>query len=317
MLFGEHAVIYDRPCIVAAVDQRFEVTVQQLADNRQEIIVEAPGVGMKYYRKSLAELDSRRTPKGIRFVEAVVKKFFEKHKNGGLYIKTENHFSCEYGFGSSAAVTVGLAKALHQLYLIKVTDRQLFDFCYQVVLEVQGVGSGFDIAAALYGGCLYFVTGGKKIVPMFSGSSPLLSLPIVVGYTGVKADTPTLVRQVAELKRHHPIKVNRLFDQISEIVEKAKKALMEKDWQQAGELMDENQLLLDELGVSSVELDQLIEAAKKAGAYGAKLSGAGGGDCMVVLVNEKIRSRVEAGIEAAGGKALKVKLGAEGARVEK
>jgi mevalonate kinase len=334
MLFGEHAVIYDRPCIVAAVDQRFEVTVQQLADNRQEIIVEAPGVGMKYYRKSLAELDSRRTPKGIRFVEAVVKRFFEKHKNGGLYIKTENHFSCEYGFGSSAAVTVGLAKALHQLYLIKVTDRQLFDFCYQVVLEVQGVGSGFDIAAALYGGCLYFVTGGKKIVPMFSGSLPitrsdrddkadeeslsaLSSLPTVVGYTGVKADTPTLVRQVAELKRHHPIKVSRLFDQISEIVEQAKRALVEEDWQQAGELMDKNQMLLDELGVSSVELDRLIKAAKEAGALGAKLSGAGGGDCMVALVGRQTRAMVERAIKQAGGKVLKVKLGAEGARIEK
>ena len=152
MLFGEHAVVYNRPCIVAAVDQRFVVEVEKL--DQAEIVVEAPGVGLKYYRKSLEELGSKRVPKEVLFVETVVKRFFEKHRNGGLKIKTKNHFSSEYGFGSSAAVTVGLAKALHELFKIKVNDKQLFDFCYQVVLEVQGVGSGFDIAAALYGGVL-------------------------------------------------------------------------------------------------------------------------------------------------------------------
>jgi len=311
MLFGEHSVIYNRQCIVAAVDQRFEVIVEKMKGKK--IVVEAPGVGLRYYRKSLEDIGGKRVPKGIRFVESVVYKFFKTYGNGeGLKIETKNHFSSKYGFGSSAAVTVGLAKALHELYKIKVSDEKLFDFCYEVVLDVQGVGSGFDIAAALYGGVLYFVTGGKRIQKL-----KVDNLPIVVGYTGIKADTPTLVRQVAELKRQHPIRVNRWFNEISYLVEKAKRKLTEGKWLELGELMDENQEVLNKLGISSVELDKLIEGAKKAGAFGAKLSGAGGGDNMIALVDEEKRKKIEKAIELEGGEVLRVKLGGEGVRIEK
>jgi mevalonate kinase len=310
MVFGEHAVVHGWPCIVAAVDRRFVVEVERL--DRPEIVVEAPGVGLKYYRKSLQDLGTKRVPKEVLFVETVVKNFFKQHKNGGLKIKTKNHFSSEFGFGSSAAVTVGLAKALHELFRLRISNQQLFDFCYQVVLEVQGLGSGFDIAAALYGGVLYFLTGGKMIK-----SLSVKNLPVVVGYTGVKADTPTLVRQVAELQRHHPIKVERIFKAIGRIVKQGEKTLLAGDWPEAGRLMNQDQELLDELGVSSLELDRLIEAARGAGAYGAKLSGAGGGDCMIALVGPSQRKEVEKAITKAGGEVLKVSLGAFGVRREK
>jgi len=310
MIFGEHAVVYDRPCIVAAVDQRFEVKVEKIKE--KEMRVRAPGVGILDYRKPLEKLGETRITKELRFVEIVVKKFYKNCKNGGIKIETRNHFLSEHGFGSSAAVTVGLTKALHEMFQVKISQKELFDFCYQVVLEVQGVGSGFDIAAALHGGVVYFVTGGKRIEKL-----KVQSLPIVVGYTGIKADTPTLVRQVAELKRQHSIKVNRWFDEISYLVKKAKKRLVEKKWKEAGELMNENQNILSELGVSSVELNRLIDAGRKAGAYGAKLSGAGGGDCMIAIVSEDKRLIVERAIENAGGEILRVKLGGEGVRIEK
>ncbi len=319
MLFGEHSVVYDRPCIVAAVDQRFEVVVEKAEGD--EMVVQAPGVGIYDYRKSLDQLGETRITKELRFVEVVVREFYKKHRNGGIKIETRNHFSSEHGFGSSAAVTVGLAKALHEMFGIKMSDKELFDFCFKVVLKVQGVGSGFDIAAALYGRVLYFKTGGKEILPIFSGSETVdvssEPMPIVVGYTGVKADTPTLVRQVAELRRRSPQRVERCFDEITEIVEEARNKLKNSDWQRVGELMNENQNKLKELGVSSVELDRLIRVARKAGAYGAKLSGAGGGDCMLAVVSKANRDKVERAIEKVGGEVMKVKLGTKGARTEK
>lgn len=309
MLFGEHSVVYDRPCIVAAVDQRFLVTVEKI--DGDELVVEAPAVGV-YERKKLDELGTRRISKGLRFIEMTVKRFYEKHKNGGLKVETENHFSSLYGFGSSAAVTVSLSKALFEMEGIKIDDKSLFDFCYQVVLDVQGVGSGFDIAGALYGGLVYFMTGGKKIENIKTSD-----LKFVVGYTGIKADTPTLIRQVAELKRRHPRKTNKCFNEITNIVEMAKKEMKIGNWEKVGELMNENQLRLKELGVSSVELDKLIEASRISGAYGAKLSGAGGGDCMIAVVSEDKRKEVEKAIEKAGGEVLRVKLGASGVKIEK
>ena len=309
MLFGEHSVVYDRPCIVAAVDQRFLVTVEKIEG--KEMIVQAPGVGIYDYRKSLDKLGETRITKEMRFVEVVVREFYNRHKNGGIKIETKNHFSSEHGFGSSAAVTVGLVKALFELENIKINDKELFDFCYQVVLNVQGVGSGFDIAAALYGGVVYFVTGGKEIEKF-----EVPYLEFVVGYTGIKADTPTLVRQVGELRRRNFKKVDKCFDKITQIVKKARISLEKKDWEKVGELMNENQVRLRELGVSSVELDRLIEASMEAGAYGAKLSGAGGGDCMIAVVSKEKRKGVEKAINEAGGEVMRVKLGAEGVRIE-
>ena len=317
MLFGEHSVVHNHPCLVAAVDQRFLVTVEKIKGD--ELVVKAPAVGI-YERKKLDELGTRRISKGLRFIEMTVKRFYEGHQNGGLKVVTENHFSSKYGFGSSAAVTVGLANALFELEKIKISDKELFDFCYQVVLDVQGVGSGFDIAAALYGEVLCFVTGGREIrrlrfrTKTSESSEPL---PIVVGYTGIKADTPTLVRQVGEIKRQHPVKVNKWFREITEIVNLAEKKINKGDWEEVGELMNKNQLVLQKLQVSSVELDRLIEACLKAGAYGAKLSGAGGGDCMIAVTSEEKRKGVEKAIVQAGGEVLRVNLGAVGARIER
>jgi mevalonate kinase len=310
MLFGEHSVVYNRPCIVAAVDQRFEVVVERIKE--KEMIVQAAGVGIYDYRKKLDDLGGTRITKELSFVEVVVREFYKKHPNGGIRIETKNHFSSEHGFGSSAAVTVGLAKALHEMSGIKMSNKELFDFCYEVVLKVQGVGSGFDIAAALYGGVLRFVTGGKEIKRL-----TVKELPIVVGYSGIKADTPTLVRQVAELKRRSPKRVKKCFDEITKIVGVAEVELLKASWQRIGELMNENQEKLEHLGVGSVELDRLIKGSVEAGAWGAKLSGAGGGDCMLAVVDEKKRREVEKAIEAAGGEVMRVKLGAEGARIEK
>ncbi|MBU1085204.1 MAG: mevalonate kinase [Candidatus Beckwithbacteria bacterium] len=310
MLFGEHSVVYNRPCIVTAVDQRFEVIVERIEG--KEMIVQAPGVGIYDYRKDIDKLGETRITKELRFVEVVVREFYKKHTNGGIKIETSNHFSSEHGFGSSAAVTVGLSKALHEMFSIKMSNKQLFDFCYEVVLQVQGVGSGFDVAAALYGGLVYFVTGGKKIEKF-----QVRNLEFVVGYTGIKADTPTLVRQVGEMKRQHSNRVKKWFDEITLIVEEAKVSLESRDWERVGELMNKNQEILHRLGVSSVELDRLIKASREAGAFGAKLSGAGGGDCMIAVVSKEKREGVEKAIEEAGGKVLKVKLGSRGVRIER
>ena len=75
--------------------------------------------------------------------------------------------------------------------------------------------------------------------------------------------------------------------------------------------------LLQNLGVSTDKLDKMIEAAKVAGAYGAKLSGAGGGDCMIALVSEDTKEKVEKAIKKVSGEIIKVKNNTEGVRTEK
>lgn len=309
MIMGEHSVVYGHPCIVTAVDQRVRVTVE--LNGEGEIHVCSPNVGLDEYHKSITRLGRDDVPKSMSFVEHLVKRIYKKYKiTKGIRITTESDFSTQFGFGSSAAVVSALAFAMNKYFDLKMSTRNIFDESYGAVLDVQGVGSGFDVAASVYGGTLYYVTPGKVIENIYDGN-----LPMVVGYTGIKADTPTLVRQVAELRRQEKW-VDAVFKNITELVNKGKEVFKSKDFDQLGKLINKNQELLSSLNISSKELDNLIKIAMNSGASGAKLSGAGGGDCMIAFCTEEKRTKVVDSIEKVGGVWMNVRTGAEGVRVE-
>ena len=311
MLFGEHAVVYNRPCIVTTVDQRIRVLIELVFGD--EIKIDAPEVGVADYTKKLGLLGQHKNlPKGVQFLEMSILNFFEKYKvKSGLKIETKSEFSSEFGFGSSSAVTVAALKGLSELFKIKMDNKKLFDLAYKTVLSVQEVGSGFDLTAAIWGGTIFFVTGGEKVIPL-----KVKKLPLVVGYTGIKADTPTMVKKVASLRENNKKLVDSIFDQISLLTNKAKTVLLRGNFKKTGELMNLNQELLDALGVNTKELSNLIIAARETGAWGAKLSGAGGGDCMIAFVKEEKRKAVESAIQKAGGGVIKVRPNAEGVKIE-
>jgi mevalonate kinase len=113
----------------------------------------------------------------------------------------------------------------------------------------------------------------------------LADLPVVIGFSGDKVSTTNLIERVAERKSKNPEQVEGIFKQIEKLARKAKDLLLEREWAQLGYLLNQNQDLLDSLGVSTPQLSKQIIAAREAGAFGAKLSGAGGGDCMFALVD--------------------------------
>jgi mevalonate kinase len=309
MLFGEHAVIHGKPCIVSAVDARMRVFLKKRKDNK--IFLNIPDLNLKNYFISIDDLD-KPTEKEVRFVLTAIKNFFEKYKvKRGLEIETKSEFSMEYGLGSSSAVTVATIKALSEFFEIKMGNKELFDLAYKTILDIQGVGSGFDVATAIYGGTLYFVTGGKLIEKI-----KVKDIPLVIGYSGEKADTPSLVKMVNEKLKESPEKIKKIFDEIEKIVNLARIEIENKNWKEVGKLMNLNQDLLRKLGVSSKKLENLIKAALDSGAYGAKLSGAGGGDCMIAIADLKNRKSVEMAIEKAGGKIIKLKVPGEGVKIE-
>ncbi|MCJ7826052.1 mevalonate kinase, partial [Patescibacteria group bacterium] len=310
MLLGEHAVVYDRSCLVTAVGQRMKATVELL--DTPDFQLDAEDVQVVGYKKPMTDIGNGEIPKGAKFVEIAIKNFLENHPiKGGVHVTTKSEFSSLFGFGSSSASTVCTVKALSELTGAKLSNKDIFDCSYKTVLDIQGKGSGFDVAAAVYGGTLYFVTGGKIIEPL-----TLSELPLVVGYSGVKADTVTLINEVKKKLEEEPEKVNRIFNAIKDLVEKAKKDMVKGDWETVGKWINFDQEYLRDLGVSTEKLEAMISAAKKAGAWGAKLSGAGGGDCMIALVSNDKRKAVGDAITAAGGQVIDVSVNAEGVRVE-
>ncbi len=306
ILLGEHAVVYGRPCLVTAVG-RWQATISPATDDL--LHVTAPDVGLFDCAIPLTSLEG--VPAGARFIVAAVPEFSRQHGGrGGLRVSTSSHFSSRYGLGSSAAVTVAVLQALAAWQGLPLTERELFELGRRAVLAVQGVGSGFDVAAAVYGGTLYFAANGQTIEPLAVGD-----LPLVVGYSGVKADTSTLVRGVAARRAAAPEDTDRLFDESAVLVEAGRQALQASDFATLGSLFDQAQELLAPLGASTPRLETLIAAAREGGAWGAKLSGAGGGDCLIALVPAARRQAVEAAIVAAGGEVVAVRPGEPGARL--
>ncbi|MBM3135482.1 MAG: hypothetical protein FJZ89_09430 [Chloroflexi bacterium] len=361
MLLGEHAVVYGRPCLVTAVG-RWQATVAPAADDL--LHVTAPDVGLLDCALPLTAPVGE-MPAGARFVAAAVQEFRRQHGgSGGLRVHTSSALSSRYGLGSSAAVTVAVLQALAAWQGVPLTQAELFDLGRRAVLAVQGVGSGFDVAAAVYGGALYFAAGGPTIEPLAKvnisslraqrsnlshgatvrllrrsaplkrhhallpetagvmalhrndSGKPVGELPLVVGYSGVKADTTTLVRGVAARRAAAPQEIDRLFDESAALVEAGRRALLAGDFATLGRLFAQAQELLVRLGVSTPRLEALIAAAREAGAWGAKLSGAGGGDCLIALAPSERHQAVEAAIVAAGGELVAVRPGEPGARVE-
>jgi mevalonate kinase len=226
----------------------------------------------------------------------------------GLRIDT-NGPSLSYGLGSSSAVTAATAAALDAALGLALSQRAMFDLAYSAVLDAQGKGSGFDVAAAIYGGTIWFEMGGTAIEPV---DAP--ELPFRIGYSGAKVSTRRFVDGVEQIRERNPLIVERIFDTIGAIVVQARTALELGDWGKLGDLMDLNQGLLDALGVNTPALAQLIFATRSAGALGAKLSGAGGGDCMAALAPNGAQTSVDQAIRQTGT-LVELPLGVAGVRV--
>lgn len=310
MLFGEHAVVYGRPCIVTAVGQRMRATVELIEKTTFEL--QAPDIKVTDYQKSMSELGIGEIPKGAKFVEMAVKNFSQKYPiSGGIKVTTTSEFSSEFGFGSSSASTVCVIKALSELTGARLDKKGVFNLSYKTILEIQGKGSGFDVAAATFGGTLYYITPGRVIEVL-----DIDSLPLIVGYSGIKFDTVALINEVSKKSDQYPQVIENTYSQIEKLVEQAKVSLLNKDWSALGELMNFNEGYLSILGVEGEKLAAMIYGAREEGGYGAKLSGAGIGDCMIAIATEDKVSAVKKGITDAGGKIIDVQTNVEGVRIE-
>lgn len=310
MLSVGYAVVHGYPTVVTAVDQRLFVTVTK---NGVDVFhLDAPDLGLSSYTKSMTDLGKKDLPKAVRFIEILYKNFLKRHpQKEGIIVTTRSDFSSTYGFGSSSAVTVAFAKALTTLYGLELSKQELFDLCYEAVIEVQGVGSGFDLAAAIWGGLLYYVSPAKVVKEVNSKK-----IPLVIAYSGEKADTPTLIRVVNDKLEKNPEKIDTVFKRIATVAEDFPQAAEDENWKKIGDLFNESQECARELGVSNNRLEQLISTAIDSGAYGATSSGAAGGDCILAITSETNVNHVREALEKINGKVIDVTINAEGVKIE-
>ena len=317
-LFGEHAVVYGEPAVPCAIERRATVTVERRSDS--QICVQANDLTLDGFTVTWGgRTDSRPdvdvpTPlieTAMGYLDGAIEQALEAAGESGIGfdITVESAIPLGAGLGSSAAVVVAGIDAATRELGVELAPETIADRAYQVEYEVQdGQASRADTFCSAMGGAVR-VEGDdcRQLIDV-------PTLPFVIGYDGDAGDTGELVAGVRSLKDEYGFAADTVAA-IGDIVRSGERALREDDVEEIGRLMDFNHGLLSALGVSARSLDSMVWAAREAGADGAKLTGAGGGGCIVALDrSEQTRTALEytPGCETA----FRAELDTDGVRVE-
>jgi mevalonate kinase len=289
ILLGEHAVVYGRPAIAVPVTRvQAEATVTS----------GFPGEGVSIYASDLDQMISLATAPRDDPLAAIVR--ITLHELGissapDWVVCVRSTIPMAAGMGSGAAVSAAIVRALAAAAGYELPSRAVSELVYQVERLHHGIPSGIDNTVVSYACPIYFIKGQSP--------QPLrIARPfwLVIGDTGVPSPTKAAVLDVRRAWEAERASFEELFDRIAALVEAARAAIETGAIEVLGPLMNENQALLREIGVSSLELERLIETACAQGASGAKLVGAGRGGNMIALVEPEQADRVAAALRAAG-----------------
>jgi mevalonate kinase len=194
----------------------------------------------------------------------------------GFDVTIESDIPLGGGLGSSAAVTVAGIDAATRELGVELSAEDVADRAYRAENAVQhGEASRADTFCSAMG-------GGVRIAGDDCRAIDVPDLPLVVGFDGGAGDTGELVAGVRALRDEYDFARDTVAA-IGDLVRAGEDALADDDRAELGRLMDVNHGLLSALGVSAPTLDEMVWAARDAGAAGAKLTGAGGGGSIVAL----------------------------------
>jgi mevalonate kinase len=276
-LFGEHAVVYGKPGIAMAIKPRVFVTVRETK---------------RPQRAKSPYIDGCFEAMGVA---------------GSVYINSQIPSSS--GLGSSAAVTVATLSAINDEFGRNKTREEIANMAFEIEKTVQkGRASPTDTTVSTYGG-IVLITGNSR------RRLPPQNMHLVVGDSLISHSTAKMVEQVSDLKKKHP----QIVDSVLSAIEGVSLAAIHHldDPRELGHYMNMNHSLLETLGVGHPQLSRLVLAARSAGAYGAKITGAGGGGCMVALCPKQLKHRIAGAIEACEARAIITGIDTEGVRKER
>ena len=265
ILFGEHFVVHGAPAIAAGISGKVEVTVKQADENK--IITE----------RKVNKEDSVNAIQNI-LDSMGIKEKYEVTLTGDL--RTYG------GLGSSAAFCVALVKALAEEKDIHPTKAEINKHAFEGEKAFHGTPSGIDNTVASYGGIVEFTKReeGENRVEFFN---PGKALDMVVAFTGKYGPTAKMIERVKRFREQDETEFAMLMDEYLDIAREGRKFLEKGKRRMIGTLMNANQSLLSELGVSDEANDKVIRITLDEGALGAKLTGGGGGGCCIALAKDE------------------------------
>lgn len=280
ILFGEHTVVYKKPAIAVAIDRG--VNVELIPRNDDNITVKLDLID--YYKKSQLvnkklnyKIDSQKKMITDYIYEVI--NLFEFEKGFDLTVDIKMYLGA--GLGSSAAVTVSTLKAV-SLYVNKQIDKKtIAQTAREIEIKIQGAASPIDTSMSTYGGIIFIDENSKLNRIDFN-----MKLPLIVSNCEISGNTGKLVESVRLKYEKYPTIVGNIFKAMEQIAIDAKVALEKGNSELIGDLMNINQGLLDAIGVNTTELSDMVYKAREYGAKGSKLTGSGGGGCIIAYTPE-------------------------------
>jgi len=297
IVVGEHFVVYGETAIVMAVNRHVQVTVEERKDHSLYISSDLGVAGTFVegrYKGEKGGAGSRKILEPIKIsAQAVLNALKERR---GLNIEVNSTIPMAAGLGSSGALAVATVAAVGKLLGTELSEKEMLALSLEAEKFVHVNPSGVDQTISTYGGIVVYKKG--EGITRLKVESPI---PLVIGNTGILRNTGLLVDSVRVRKSGFPEIMTSIIRVAGQLSQQSIEALRRNDLNRLGELMDINHGLLVAIGVSHEALDKLVYAAKRGGALGAKLTGAGGGGCMIALSTLEKREMVSEAIHEAGG----------------
>lgn len=298
IVLGEHAVVYGKPGLAAGLSRGAHA--RAVPAGEATLAVAPWGVEV---RAAHAESDAEREMLRLAFA-AVLAGYAGAPP--ALRVEATVELPSGAGLGASAALSVAIVRALDAALGSSRSDDAVAELALAAERVFHGTPSGLDSSLAAHGG-----------VALFRKGQPLERVRVrqpawfVVAHSGESASTKETVASVARQRERAPDKVNQVLDAIEAVVLNGRTALEGGELSRLGQLMELNQKLLNGLLLSTSELETMCTTAKEAGALGAKLTGGGGGGCMIALAPDAAGAeKVRAALAGTGHDAFVTEVGA-------
>ncbi|MDH3653668.1 MAG: mevalonate kinase [Myxococcales bacterium] len=265
ILLGEHAVVHGCPAIAVGIERG--VTASASTAERNILRLSPWGLAIEPDPSGGEPLE--------RAFAAALALYPERP---ALEVSAEVELPAGAGLGCSAAIGVAALDAIDEALSIQRSRTELAEAALVWERIFHGNPSGIDNAMSAVGGVALY-RKGEPLQPLRSNKP----LHLVIGYSGESSSTKEMVASVARQLEDDPKRVNKAFEAIEVLVRNAKLAIEAGDHIALGQLLDLNHTILSSLMLCTSKLDEMCQAARAAGALGAKMTGAGGGGCMIAL----------------------------------
>ena len=294
ILSGEHSVVYNQPALAGALDLRCQVTLKEgepglqiHATDLNELLIYSPA--------DLANVnDKKDVHKGFDNLAGAILAVTDSIEDINVDVEISSKVPIGAGLGSSAATSVAIVAAYREFLDLEFDREMISRQAFEAEKIAHGTPSGIDNTTASLGGLVHFQAGESKSLIIEK------EIPLLIVNTNIPRNTKQLVTAVRKRKETVGEFMDGLLENMGLLTLQIEECLLSNNIKLAGELFDINQGLLDAIGVNHPKLSELIYKARNAGALGAKLTGAGGGGCLIVLTDQNSKPEIKSVLDLPG-----------------